>query len=156
MPRKAIDSSKTIIYKIVCNDLTITDFYIGLTTNFKNRKDVHKNHCNHLDKKHIKLYSCINENGGWDNWIMIMIEEFNCDNRNQARAREHYWITQLKPTLNTKSSLYISFDGDTTQSLKSNVDKTNFRNKKDKEELILLKKENKRLKELLDESLISY
>ncbi len=38
MPKKIIDFSKTIIYKIVCNDLNITDVYVGRTTNFINRK----------------------------------------------------------------------------------------------------------------------
>ena len=31
MPKKIIDYSKTIIYKIVCNDLTITEVYVGHT-----------------------------------------------------------------------------------------------------------------------------
>ncbi len=43
MPRNEIDYSKTIIYKIVCNDLTITDCYVGSTTDFKTRKAAHKN-----------------------------------------------------------------------------------------------------------------
>ena len=38
MPRKETDYSKTVIYKIVCNDLTITDIYVGHTTDFVVRK----------------------------------------------------------------------------------------------------------------------
>jgi hypothetical protein len=41
MPKKNINFSKTIIYKIVCNDLTITDVYVGHTTNFIKRKAKH-------------------------------------------------------------------------------------------------------------------
>ena len=38
MPKKNIDYSKTIIYKIVCNDLNIIDVYVGQTTNFTKKK----------------------------------------------------------------------------------------------------------------------
>ena len=34
------------IYKIVCNDVSVTDFYIGSTSNFRNRKYQHKDNCN--------------------------------------------------------------------------------------------------------------
>ena len=34
MPRKEIDYSKTVIYKIVCNDLNVKDVYVGHTTDF--------------------------------------------------------------------------------------------------------------------------
>ena len=37
------DYSKTIIYKICCNDENITECYIGHTTEFNNRKYKHKN-----------------------------------------------------------------------------------------------------------------
>ena len=49
MPKKIIDYSKTIIYKIVCNDLNITDLYIGHTTNFIKRKATHKSNCNNIN-----------------------------------------------------------------------------------------------------------
>ena len=42
MPKTAIDYSKTIIYKIVCNDLDITDLYVGHTTDFIRRRHHHK------------------------------------------------------------------------------------------------------------------
>jgi hypothetical protein len=42
MPKKLIDYSKTIIYKIVCNDLNIKDVYVGHTTNFIKSKALHK------------------------------------------------------------------------------------------------------------------
>ena len=45
MPKQFIDSTKTIIYKIVCDDLNITDVYLGHTTNFINRKAKHKANC---------------------------------------------------------------------------------------------------------------
>ena len=42
MPRNPIDYQKVIIYKLVCNDLTIKDLYVGHTTNFINRKKIIK------------------------------------------------------------------------------------------------------------------
>ena len=60
MPSKAIDYSKTVIYKIVCNDLNITDLYVGSTTQFTKRKNSHKTSSNISSKNpsyNYKLYS---------------------------------------------------------------------------------------------------
>ena len=97
MPRTPIDYFKTIIYKIVCKDLNITDFYIGSTTEFTRRKNLHK----HDSKiKDFSIYLCIRKNGGWDNWDMIEIEKHPCMDSNEKRKRERYWMEELKPTLN--------------------------------------------------------
>jgi len=78
MPKKFIDYSKTIIYKIVCNDLNITDVYVGHTTNFIKRKAHHKSNCvNPIFKSYnFKIYNIIRQNGGFENWSMIEIEKF--------------------------------------------------------------------------------
>ncbi len=103
MPRKAIDYSKTIIYKIVCNDLTITDCYVGHTTDFTKRKCHHKNSClNENYKQHnLKIYTKIRENGGWENYEMIEVEKYSCIDSNVATARERYWFEQLNANLNS-------------------------------------------------------
>ena len=98
MPRKAIDYSKTIIYKIVCNDLNVKDLYVGSTTDFVNRKNKHKSSCK---LQPFKIYQSIEEHGGWENWSMLEIEKFSCKDGNEARARERYWLVQLEATLNT-------------------------------------------------------
>lgn len=102
MPAKEIDYSKTVIYKIVCNDLTITDLYVGSTTHFTRRKNQHKSLCNNLnDRSHnLKIYKTIRDNGNWINWSMVQIEEYPCANGNEARARERYFYEQLNSTLN--------------------------------------------------------
>jgi hypothetical protein len=104
MPAKEIDYSTTIIYKIVCNDLTITDLYVGSTTNFRMRKHTHKDSYMNENKRHYntKIYKIIRENGGWDNWSMVQIEEYPCANGNEARTRERYWYEQLNATLNCR------------------------------------------------------
>ena len=103
MPRKAIDYQKVIIYKLVCNDLTIKDLYVGHTTDFTNRKRTHKSHClNPNDSKHnYKVYKIIRENGDWNNWSMIEIEKYPCNDENEARSRERHWYEVFNANLNT-------------------------------------------------------
>lgn len=98
MPRLNIDFKNTIIYKIVCRDVAITDCYVGHTTNFTNRKRLHKCDCEH---KNSYVYRFINEHGGWGNWDMVMIEKYPCDNFLEACARERHWIETLKAGLNS-------------------------------------------------------
>ena len=103
MPRKEIDYSKCIIYKIVCNDLNVKDLYVGSTTDFTKRKSQHKLNCKNVRDSlyNVKVYNMIRENGGWDNWSMIEIEKFPCSDNNEARARERYWLETLNAKLNT-------------------------------------------------------
>ena len=99
MPKDIIDYSNTIIYKIYCNDDSITDVYVGHTTNFYVRKYHHKNACNAL-KHNYKIYKTIRENGGWDNWNMVEIANYNCKNSTEARIKEQQHYEELKPSLN--------------------------------------------------------
>jgi hypothetical protein len=99
MPKVAIDYSKTIIYKLCCNDINITDIYIGHTTNFKIRKANHKTSYNN-EKDNRIVYKFIKNNGGWSNWSMIMIEEYPCNSLLEALKQERYWIEKFKATLN--------------------------------------------------------
>ena len=59
-----MDYSKTIIYKLCCNDINITDIYIGHTTNIIKRKYQHKNCCNNEKNKNYnyKVYQYIRDN----------------------------------------------------------------------------------------------
>lgn len=104
MPRLPIDYSKTIIYKICCNDINITDIYVGHTTDLTRRRQQHKESCNNENNKknNYNVYQFIRENGEWDNWSVIPIEEYPCENIIQASIRERYWLEELKATLNTK------------------------------------------------------
>jgi hypothetical protein len=104
MPKKEINYNNTIIYKIVCNDLNIQDLYIGHTTNFIKRKTKHKSNCSLSNGRecNLKVYQAIRSNGGWDNWSMIEIEKFECNDRNEAIARERFWFETLQAKLNTQ------------------------------------------------------
>ena len=103
MPRLAMDYSKTNIYKIVCNDLSIKDCYVGHTTDMTKRKWTHKTVCNsEKNKKHnLKIYKIIRENGGWDNWNMVLVEEFPCKDKYEACKRERELYEELDAKLNT-------------------------------------------------------
>ena len=104
MPRKDIDYSKCIIYKIVCNDFNVKDIYVGHTTDLIKRRSMHKYTCNNENVKqhNLKIYKIIRENGGWENWSVIVIENFNtCKDSEDARIRERYWFENLSATMNT-------------------------------------------------------
>ena len=102
MPRKPIDYSNTHFYKIVCKDTSIKDCYIGHTTDFNRRKSEHKKNCYMENDKHynMKLYKCIRDNGGWENWEMVLIKAEACENTLDAKKKEREYIEQLKPSLN--------------------------------------------------------
>ena len=85
------------IYKISCDDLP--EFvYVGSTKAFRQRKRQHKSSCN--DKDNNKLYTTIRENGGWDNWRMVIIEECGEISFTQARIKEEEHRVKLNANLN--------------------------------------------------------
>jgi hypothetical protein len=104
MPKCQIDFSHTIIYKICCKDINIKDIYVGHTTNFTQRKMHHKTVSNN-ESYNTKVYECIRANGGWDNWSMIQIEEYECTNKREAEMRERYWIETLQASLNCNNPI---------------------------------------------------
>ena len=93
----------SVIYKLKHNeDYDDTNIYVGSTTNFKNRKNQHKTNC--INEKY-KNYNCfvyqfIRDNGNWDNWVMIPIEEYPCNSKNELEIRERFHIDLLRPKLN--------------------------------------------------------
>jgi len=94
---------KSIIYKLKHNeDYDDTNIYIGSTSNFKNRKYQHKTACNNEKSKHynVPVYQYIRANGGWNEWVMIPIEVYSCNSKNELEIRERHHIDFLRPTLN--------------------------------------------------------
>ena len=111
MTRTPTDYSKSMIYKLCCKDPTIEDIYVGSTTNFIKRKYNHKNAC--VNEKN-KYYTCykyqfIRDNGGFNNWDMILIKEYSTDTKRNLEMEERRVIEELKPTLN-KTFPYISLE----------------------------------------------
>ena len=103
MPKKEIDYSNTIIYKITCIDPNITDVYVGHTTNFVQRKHSHKASCinDKTANYKCKLYETIRCNGGWCNWKMEIVNFFNCADHYEARKKEQEYFTLLNANLNS-------------------------------------------------------
>lgn len=95
--------SNTVIYKIQHlekNEL----IYVGHTTNFKNRKSQHKGlvKCCKESREYIKtkLYRMIVDNGDWEAFNMVVLEEYPCYTKAQACKREDEIMRELKATMN--------------------------------------------------------
>jgi hypothetical protein len=101
MPLKPINYNNTIFYRIVCKDLNVKDCYVGSTTNFTKRKQQHKENCLEKSKKYnYRVYQFIINNGGWDNWSMIMIEKISCENHQDVLKLERKFLEDFNATLN--------------------------------------------------------
>lgn len=160
MPRKEIDYSNTIIYKIFCRDINIKELYIGHTTNFVNRKYQH-HRCSNDEKCKSKLYTYIRANGGWDNWKILILEDVECKNFEDARKVEQSYIDKYNSGLNTAIAYSIKDEIENLiienknipkkineyKKLKYNCDECNFSssNKKDYNRHLLSDKHKKRI-----------
>ena len=104
MPKTNIDYSKTVIYKIVCNDENVDYIYVGSTTDFTKRKSRHKYDCNKENSTtyNNKKYIQIRENGGWENFKMIEIEKYPCNDNREAEAREEEIRKNLRANANMR------------------------------------------------------
>lgn len=104
MPKVPIDYANCKIYRLVCKDLSIPHVYVGHTTDMIRRKANHKSHCS--NNKHrqynFNVYRQIRANGGFNNWSMLLVEDFPCANKYQAKVRERYWCEELHADLNTQ------------------------------------------------------
>lgn len=102
MTKTPINYETACVYKICCKDTSITDCYVGSTTNFKQRKNNHRRLCNNEnDKKYnLKVYKFIRDNGNWDNFDMVLIEKVNVNDGYELKKEERKWIEQLDATLN--------------------------------------------------------
>ena len=103
MPKVEIDYSNTIFYKIFCKDTTIKELYVGLTTNFVQRKHGHKQSCKNekAPNHNCKLYNAIRNAGGWENWEMEIIAFHNCKDSHEAHKKEQEYFETLGATLNS-------------------------------------------------------
>ena len=95
------DYTETIIYKLINYDYPEL-VYVGSTTNFTKRKQKHKVSClNEKSKKYnLKVYQMIREYDGWENWHMIKICDYPCENKRESELEEDKYMTELKASLN--------------------------------------------------------
>jgi hypothetical protein len=97
------DYNKGCIYMIKHNlDYNNENVYIGSCCNFTRRKYEHKSRCNNPNDKHhnIKLYQTIRENGGWDNWVMVRLHNFSCNEKYELNLEERKIIDLYQSKLN--------------------------------------------------------
>jgi len=103
------DYSRGVIYKICCKDTSITECYVGSTTQLIKRRYHHKKMCK--DGKPIRVYNFIRESGGWDNWEVVPIEESAFETKTQMLLRERYWKEELSASLNMVNPGTIAYYG---------------------------------------------
>ena len=131
---KKIDYTKSVIYKIVSKDLSVSYTYIGSTTNFYNRKTLHKSDYYNAKSPRNKLfvYEFIRNNGDWNNFVIVLIENFCCENKRDLDKREQYWKEIYGDNIGLKRA-YIS-----EEQIKENKLKRYYDNK---EEILEKKRE---------------
>lgn len=90
------------IYKLCISDGSLSECYVGSTINPKQRKWLHKSACTNENRNghDLYVYKFIRENGGFENWTMHILEEFQNIDKTELRKMERKWIEQLKPALN--------------------------------------------------------
>ena len=131
---KPIDYSQTIMYKLVPKDLNSDLIYVGHTTNFTIRKNSHKSDCSNINSRryNFTVYKMIRENGGWNEWQMIQIEVYSCQNKREAEKRERELMEEFNANLNTINSFRSKYD------IKESQNKSYIKNK----DVYVIKKKN--------------
>jgi len=105
MPKQKMNYSNSCVYKICCNDINITDCYVGSTTNLNERRRTHKNRCYNEKRKdyNYNVYKFIRDNGGWDNWVVVLVESYTeCKSREELLRFERYHMELLEAELNSQ------------------------------------------------------
>ena len=108
MTYKPADYSKGLIYKLCSNDTDIKDIYVGSTTKFNYRKYNHKSCCHNEKNKsyNYNLYKFIRENGGWEEWNMILIEYYQHNKEKIAVYRKIQYEENKDKILEKRKEYY--------------------------------------------------
>jgi hypothetical protein len=121
------------IYKIECKDPEIKHLYVGSTKFYEKRVNVHKYECNDEENKGYDryVYQKIREFGGFDNWIIEILEKVVCTKEDARKLEEEYRV-KLKADLNSCKSYATYKDGYSYREYNDYLDKR--REEKEKEE----------------------
>jgi hypothetical protein len=100
--RQMVNYENACVYKICCKDPLIIDIYVGSTCDMKKRKYTHKWSCNTETNKayNYYVYSFIRANGGFENWSIILIEQYKASDKKDLEKRERFHIESLGAGLN--------------------------------------------------------
>ena len=100
MPKQPMKYENNIIYKI--QHETIDELiYVGSTCNFVKRKCQHKHDC-YNEKRNLKIYQMIRENGGWESFNMTQIAKYPCEDYLEARQEEERIRRELNANMNSQ------------------------------------------------------
>jgi len=84
------DYSKAIIYEFKCKNPQVKYFEIGGTTNLKNIK--YRYHKAYMDGIQTELNHQITASGGFDNWQIIVLEQYEiCTSKDELNKRVERW-----------------------------------------------------------------
>jgi putative AlgH/UPF0301 family transcriptional regulator len=94
------DYSQSVIYFIRHKTNNTLPFYIGGAYDFNNRVSNHSSKSKNIKDRdyNLKVYKFIRQNGGWEEWEMIIHEKYplyletNEENERALDMREQYWI----------------------------------------------------------------
>ena len=98
-----VDYSNTLIYKIVCNDSLVADFYLGYTTlGYRVLCDRFKQRC-----KKSKWFVCefIRNHGGFQNWNIERLAVMSLSSSIQARIELRKHFDTGTPSLNVQTPM---------------------------------------------------
>ena len=102
MPLTPTNYLNSVIYKIehINNPELI---YVGSTTNFIRRRADHKKNCNkETNKKYnIKLYQMMRQNGGFNEFKIMIIKNYPCNNKIELVIEEEKHRKEFQTTLNS-------------------------------------------------------
>lgn len=94
---------KAVIYKIYCKDTNIVDCYVGYNIYYEKYFDFEKYKrtlYNIHNNSNRKVYNIISKNGGFDNWIIEIIEDNDFEDKEQIINKKKYYIEIYNATLN--------------------------------------------------------
>ena len=97
------------IYEIKSKDKSLTETYIGSCWDMKQRKKSHTENVKYKTKKYnYPLYIYIRENGGFDNFEMIVIDSGECEDVRELHCAEQFYIDMsgdIENLLNNQDAL---------------------------------------------------
>lgn len=91
--------SEFVVYKIVCKDPLIKDFYIGSTKDLQRRICAHNNTSKNKTSN-MKIHEFMRNNGGPENFDFEILHKETFIDIKSTRITEQTYINNLKPTLN--------------------------------------------------------
>ena len=84
------DYSNSVIYKLVCKDISVREIYIGSSYDINDRKSKHMSSCNNTNDDHYNtpVYKFIREYGGWSNWEIVVLYKYPCGSKEELEIEE--------------------------------------------------------------------